>query len=171
MTAADTRGPAGPPAATTGLSPVPLCDADHGLAHDLDLIMTRRAGEPIVTTHDGHRVWGAADAAYPGGLAGPARPDRAADEFAGVHPLDTRTGRRPTDAPPIDTGDRQGTIAPRPPARRRTVGQPPHPTRPPRRPTTTGRRTGGTPARPAGPPPAGPPSPPHHPHRRASPSG
>jgi hypothetical protein len=47
-----------------------LCDTDHGLAHDLDLVMTRRAGELIASTPEGRRVWGRADAAFAGGIAG-----------------------------------------------------------------------------------------------------
>ena len=47
-----------------------LCDRDHGLAHDLDLIMTRRDGRLIVTTPDGRSVWGPADTAYRHGLTG-----------------------------------------------------------------------------------------------------
>jgi hypothetical protein len=91
-----------------------LCDADHGLAHDLDLVMTRRDGRLIVTTPDGRRVWGTADAAFTAGLAGlddvdgldgaeqtaAASPDDPA--FTGVHPIDTARGRRPVSdsAPP-----------------------------------------------------------------------
>jgi hypothetical protein len=41
-----------------------LCDVDHGLVHDLDLVMTRRAGELVVLTQDGRRIWGAADTAF-----------------------------------------------------------------------------------------------------------
>jgi hypothetical protein len=73
-----------------------LCDRDHGLVHDLDLVMTRRGGTLVVTTPDGRRVWGAPDAAFAGGLAGLA-PDRHDDgeAFVGVHPVDTMVGRRP----------------------------------------------------------------------------
>jgi hypothetical protein len=98
-----------------------LCDADHGLAHDLGLVMTRRDGRLIVTAPDGRRVWGPADAAFTRGLEAPAFAveaiaDEAADEadddadddadigssadtgdssFAGVHPIDAVRGRRP----------------------------------------------------------------------------
>jgi hypothetical protein len=79
-----------------------LCDRDHGLAHDLDLIMTRRGGRLIAVTPDGRRVWGAADQAFPDGLLGVAHvPD--ADEFrrfVGVEPLDSVRGRRPSPEPP-----------------------------------------------------------------------
>ena len=73
-----------------------LCDRDHGLVHDLDLVMSRRGGMLVVSAPDGRRVWGAADAAFAGGLPGldtmcPARDDA----FAGVHPFDTAVGRRP----------------------------------------------------------------------------
>ena len=47
-----------------------LCDRDHGLVHDLDLVMTRRDGALIVTAPDGRRVWGQADAAFSSGLDG-----------------------------------------------------------------------------------------------------
>ncbi|WNV74780.1 DUF222 domain-containing protein [Geodermatophilus sp. DSM 44513] len=74
-----------------------LCDVDHGQAHDLDLVMTRRDGRLVVTTPDGRRVWGAADAAFAGGLASLTTTD--APAYVGVHPLDTATGRRPDTAP------------------------------------------------------------------------
>jgi Domain of unknown function (DUF222)/HNH endonuclease len=41
-----------------------LCDADHGLAHDLRLRMTRRDGRLIVATPDGLPLWGPADAVF-----------------------------------------------------------------------------------------------------------
>jgi hypothetical protein len=73
-----------------------LCDRDHGLVHDLDLVMARREGTVVVTTPDGRRVWGAADAAFAGGLAGLGTPWPADDEgLVGVHPIDTAVGRRP----------------------------------------------------------------------------
>lgn len=80
--------------ATDVANMVLLCDVDHGLAHDLDLGMSRRSGQLVVTTPDGRRVWGAADAAYRDGVAGlTTATDGAA--FAGVHPFDTAVGRRP----------------------------------------------------------------------------
>ena len=87
-----------------------LCDADHGLAHDHDLVMTRTNSRLLVTTPDGRHVWGTADAAFTTGLTGltdqpdpsgrtsPAGPDAAdtrpstADPFTGVHPIDTAIG-------------------------------------------------------------------------------
>jgi hypothetical protein len=79
-----------------------LCDRDHGLVHDLDLVMTRRDGALVVTTPDGRRVWGAADAAFSGGLDGLAdlapRDGSRDYSFVGVHPIDTVVGRRPADA-------------------------------------------------------------------------
>ncbi|SFE08477.1 hypothetical protein [Blastococcus tunisiensis] len=77
-----------------------LCDRDHGLVHEHDLVMSRTGGRLVVTAPDGRRVWGAADAAFVGGLGDvgdPAPADR--PHFAGVHPIDTGAGRRP-DAPP-----------------------------------------------------------------------
>ena len=76
-----------------------LCDADHGLAHDLDLVMARRDGRLVATAPDSRRVWGAADAAFRdgvGGLSGGVDDGR----VAGVHPLDTAAGRRPVAAEP-----------------------------------------------------------------------
>ena len=76
-----------------------LCDADHGLAHDLDLVMARRDGRLVATAPDGRRVWGAADAAFRDGVAGLSG---GVDDgrVAGVHPLDTAAGRRPVAAEP-----------------------------------------------------------------------
>ncbi|SHN88899.1 HNH endonuclease [Geodermatophilus obscurus] len=81
-----------------------LCDVDHGLAHDLNLVMTRRDGRLVVTTPDGRRVWGAADAAFRHGVAGPS--SQAGDaSLAGVQPLDTAVGRRPA---PVTAADEVG---------------------------------------------------------------
>jgi Domain of unknown function (DUF222)/HNH endonuclease len=84
--------------ATDVANMVLLCDTDHGLAHDLDLVMTRRAGRLVVTTPEGRRVWGTADAAFADGVTGL---DDQVDQrrFAGVWPLDTAVGRRPTASP------------------------------------------------------------------------
>jgi hypothetical protein len=73
-----------------------LCDRDHGLVHELDLVMARRDGVLVVTDPDGRRVWGAADSAFITGLIGldvASRPEDA--PFVGVHPLDTAIRRRP----------------------------------------------------------------------------
>ena len=74
-----------------------LCDVDHGLVHEHDLVVSRRDGRLVVTAPDGSRVWGSADAAFVTGLDG-AAPDPADgdDPFAGVHPIDTSVGRRPS---------------------------------------------------------------------------
>ena len=72
-----------------------LCDRDHGLVHDLDLVMTRRDGTLVVTTPDGHRVWGSPDAAFAGGITGLGTDPLSVDAFVGVHPVDTIVGRRP----------------------------------------------------------------------------
>ncbi|RBY84264.1 HNH endonuclease signature motif containing protein [Blastococcus sp. TF02A-26] len=74
-----------------------LCDADHGLVHDLDLVLHRRDGELIALTPDGRRVWGRADAAFRAGLDAPDVLDRpgADDVYAGVHPIDQLRARRP----------------------------------------------------------------------------
>lgn len=91
-----------------------LCDADHGLVHYLDLVVFRRGRELVVTTPDGRRVWGRADAAFADGLAGFARvpgPDDGAaieepvmadepvvrdESFIGVEPIDCQVARRPS---------------------------------------------------------------------------
>jgi hypothetical protein len=80
-----------------------LCDADHGLVHELDLVMSRRGGRLIVTARDGRRVWGAADAAFTRGRSGIDTDVPAEDEhFVGVHPIDVTTGRRPSLEPAPD---------------------------------------------------------------------
>jgi hypothetical protein len=83
-----------------------LCDADHGLVHDHDLVLSRRNGRLIVLTPDGRHIWGSADAAFTSGLSGADTPPAAgrADDtnaFRGVHPIDTVAGPRPTDAPQL----------------------------------------------------------------------
>jgi hypothetical protein len=100
-----------------------LCDRDHGLVHDLNLVMTRRDRALVVTTPDGRRVWGAADAAFSVGLDGlgllvPQLGGPAGDRFAGVHPIDTARGRRPANRAPSGRSDRRtrpgGRPVPRP---------------------------------------------------------
>ena len=80
-----------------------LCDTDHGLVHDHDLVLSRNAGRLVVTTPDGRHIWGAADAAFTNGLP-TLVPHRvtAGGAFVGVHPIDTAVGRRPADAPRPD---------------------------------------------------------------------
>jgi hypothetical protein len=79
-----------------------LCDADHGLVHDHDLVLSRVNGRLIVPTPDGQHIWSTADAAFAAGLAGlDTTEDTTA--FTGVHPIDTVVGRRPADAPPTAT--------------------------------------------------------------------
>jgi hypothetical protein len=77
-----------------------LCDVDHGLVHEHDLVLSRREGRLVVTAPDGRRLWGSADAAFTTGLdARPPDPEDGDDAFAGVHPLDTTVGRRPSAGP------------------------------------------------------------------------
>jgi hypothetical protein len=99
-----------------------LCDVDHGLVHDLDLVMARVAGRLVVTAPDGRHVWGTADAAFATGLAGLDEPPKTlddvgtsssgtdvppqdvscpttADPYTGVHPIDVEVGRRPVGVP------------------------------------------------------------------------
>jgi hypothetical protein len=104
-----------------------LCDTDHGLVHDHDLVLSRRNGRLIVTTPDGRHIWGTADAAFATGLPRPDTPPPvgAPDPFVGVHPVDTSTGRRPTDAPPLEQ-DARLVLLPGRPLRRRP-GPPPRP--------------------------------------------
>jgi Domain of unknown function (DUF222)/HNH endonuclease len=45
-----------------------LCDADHGLVHDLDLTVARQGRELVVSTAAGQRVWGPADTAWHDGV-------------------------------------------------------------------------------------------------------
>ena len=106
-----------------------LCDVDHGLVHDLDLVMGRVAGRLVATAPDGRHVWGTADAAFRDGLTGldehlhhddadrPGDPHvsrpTTADPYTGVHPIDTEIGRRP--APPtggVQDPDRGHTQSP-----------------------------------------------------------
>jgi hypothetical protein len=124
-----------------------LCDADHGLVHDHDLVLSRRNGRLIVLTPEGRHIWGTTDAAFTLGLPG-IDADRTADAvegtnpFIGVHPFDDVAGRRPTDAPPA-VQDHEGI----PPAGRTLLRRP----GPQRRPGVRGpgeRRTGS----PIGPP-------------------
>jgi hypothetical protein len=91
-----------------------LCDSDHGVVHDLDLIMTRRDGRLIVTAPDGRRVWGAADAAFVMGLDGPGPLPAPDDAFVGVHPIDQRIGRRPGTAPTAEPAPVNQNAADRP---------------------------------------------------------
>ena len=74
-----------------------LCDVDHGLVHDQDLVMSRRDGRLIVLAPDGRRVWGAGDAAFVAGLAGLLGTGESVDDvFVGVQPIDELAARRPT---------------------------------------------------------------------------
>ncbi|MGY1688546.1 DUF222 domain-containing protein [Geodermatophilus sp. SYSU D01105] len=101
--------------ATDVANMVLLCDSDHGLVHDLDLVMSRRDGRLVVTAPDGRRVWGAADDAFTGGVssvaaAAPSHPEGLTDRFVGVHPIDQQVGRRPGAAPPFDGPDGPGPV-------------------------------------------------------------
>jgi hypothetical protein len=89
-----------------------LCDVDHGLAHEHDLVMTRRDGRLVVVDRDGRRVWGDADAAFTGGLPGltGVAAEGGAEPFAGVHPIDQPAGRRPA-VPPAEMAPVDATAA------------------------------------------------------------
>lgn len=45
-----------------------LCDTDHGLAHDLDLVLSRHDRQLVAVAPDGRRVWGPADAGFTTGV-------------------------------------------------------------------------------------------------------
>ena len=82
-----------------------LCDVDHGLVHDDDLVMSRRDGRLIVLTPDGRRVWGAGDAAFAGGVAGlPCAGESTDDAFVGIQPIDELAARRPSSEARADAG-------------------------------------------------------------------
>jgi len=111
-----------------------LCDVDHGLVHEHDLVVSRRDGRLVVTDADGHRVWGGADAAFTTGLDGSPPDARSGeDRYAGVHPIDESVGRRP--ATPSAPVSEAATPLPRLLARR------PAPPRP-RRVRASGRPAG-----------------------------
>ena len=110
-----------------------LCDTDHGLAHDLDLVLSRRDGQLIALTPDGQRIWGPPDAAFTTGLtalvdhpAAPGHPDGTGhpdgvrpapgDPFVGVHPIDRLRARRP------DVPAETSPVPPTPDARAGTPG-------------------------------------------------
>ncbi|RZU33692.1 HNH endonuclease signature motif containing protein [Blastococcus saxobsidens] len=117
-----------------------LCDVDHGLVHDQDLVMSRADGRLVVSTPDGLRVWGAADAAFASGLAGAApEPVQGDDVYAGVHPFDTTIGRRPIAAPAAGraTAGASVTSNPDPDPAAPTAPTPPTP------PTASSRRRAG----------------------------
>lgn len=90
-----------------------LCDVDHGLVHEHDLVLSRREGRLVVTGPDGRRLWGSPDAAFTTGVDGGV-PDAGSgdDPFAGVHPIDSAAGRRPGTRPATGRpGSRSGVRA------------------------------------------------------------
>ncbi|WP_222266633.1 HNH endonuclease signature motif containing protein [Modestobacter marinus] len=91
-----------------------LCDVDHGLVHDRELVMSRRGGQLIVLTPEGQRIWGSADAAFPAGLDG----EPTDGSLAGVHPIDQLRGRRPSSPGSAHTAT-GGTVTPLPTTPRR----------------------------------------------------
>ncbi|WP_233488689.1 HNH endonuclease signature motif containing protein [Blastococcus sp. TF02-9] len=92
-----------------------LCDVDHGLVHDQDLVMSRRDGRLVVLTPDGRRVWGAADAAFVHGVSADAT--GSGDAFIGVQPIDELAARRPVAAAAVAP-----RVAPAAPSGTRPVG-------------------------------------------------
>ena len=101
-----------------------LCDHDHGLVHELDLVMSRVDGHLVVTAPDGRRVWGTADAAFVGGLdeLDASRPAEQ-EAFVGVHPVDTEVGRRPGTGRRPHRGPRRPASGRSGPGRRRPGGR------------------------------------------------
>ena len=94
-----------------------LCDTDHGLVHDHDLVLNRHDGTLIVTAPDGRRVWGTADAAFTTGLTG-ADADRLRTGWGSRSSASTpSTHRRPpphrrTPADTVPTPGRRGVRPP-----------------------------------------------------------
>lgn len=80
-----------------------LCDVDHGLVHESDLVITRRDGRLVVGTPDGRRIRGTVDAAFAEGIdrlttSGGVTDDAgigAGESFTGVQPIDELAARRP----------------------------------------------------------------------------
>ncbi len=121
-----------------------LCDVDHGLVHEHDLVVSRRDGEVVVTAPDGTPVWGSADAAFATGLEAGATDadtddDRPQDEGdrgdAPAGSTETRPGRpTPRRRPTTDRRPASGRRSGGPPGSRRLrrspIGAPPPPTRP-----------------------------------------
>jgi Domain of unknown function (DUF222)/HNH endonuclease len=100
-----------------------LCDADHGVVHDLDLVMTRRDGELVVLDRDGRRVWGRADAGFSDGLDGLDATVPDDDErFVGIGPFDGAPGRRPCSAAPCPSTRRHRRRSGPSPALPRAIG-------------------------------------------------
>jgi hypothetical protein len=70
-----------------------LCDRDHGLVHDRDLLMSRRHGRLVALSPDGQRVWGPADTAFTRGLTGLTGPaGHQHDETGGLATVTTLLG-------------------------------------------------------------------------------
>ena len=100
-----------------------LCDTDHGLVHDDDLVLSRTEGRLVVLDSDGRRVWGAADAAFADGLAGLPSDPATPPAYVGVPPFDQLSGRRAGDAPAASRPTPARSAAERVPDRRRPTGR------------------------------------------------
>src|SRR4051812_29386408 len=102
-----------------------LCDVDHGLVHDHDLVLSRSNGRLIVITPDGRHIWGGADAAFVHGLHD-LEVNRTTGQggYVGVHPIDTVVGRRPAEAPRPDRRSSATTGGARILSRRRPLPRP-----------------------------------------------
>ncbi|NYJ05293.1 HNH endonuclease signature motif containing protein [Petropleomorpha daqingensis] len=99
-----------------------LCDNDHGLVHDQDLVMSRQDGRLVVLDDDGRHVWGTADAAFAEGLAGLGTDPASHPAFVGVQPFDQVSGRRPAPrrpARPCRPAGRRDSV--RPASQRRRI--------------------------------------------------
>ena len=94
-----------------------LCDADHGLVHDLDLVLSRRGGALIVLDREGRRVWGRTDAVFTDGL-----PDQPCPTTPRSSSACTRSTTSPAGGPPrrrsgcADAGAPDPAAPPAPPS-------------------------------------------------------
>jgi len=100
-----------------------LCDTDHGLVHDDDLVLSRTEGRLVVLDSDGRRVWGTADAAFADGLAGLPSDPATPPAYVGVPPFDQLSGRRAGDAPAASRPTPARSAAERVPDCRRPAGR------------------------------------------------
>ena len=100
-----------------------LCDTDHGLVHDDDLVLRRTEGRLVVLDSDGRRVWGTADAAFADGLAGLPSDPATPPAYVGVPPFDQLSGRRAGDAPAASRPTPARSAAERVPDRSRPAGR------------------------------------------------
>src|SRR3954453_1355641 len=97
-----------------------LCDTDHGLVHDNDLVMSRTDGRLVVLDDDGRHVWGTADAAFADGLA---TDPATSPTYIGVQPFAQVSARRPGAAPAGSRPSSARSVAERAPRHGRPAGR------------------------------------------------